>query len=65
MKPISDYFPSLDVCLANSGGVHFHPETQLDWVRSGIMLYGINPSDTENTQSAQLIQAMTFKITRT
>lgn len=29
--------------LANSGGLLGWPETQLDWVRPGLMLYGISP----------------------
>jgi len=30
-------------CLANSAAIFCHPETHLDWVRAGIVLYGISP----------------------
>lgn len=30
--------------LANSAGILHHPESHLDWVRPGIMLYGASPS---------------------
>lgn len=30
-------------CLANSAAIIQHPQTHLDWVRPGIMLYGANP----------------------
>jgi len=29
--------------LANSGGLMGWPETQFDWVRPGLMLYGVSP----------------------
>ncbi|CDL80705.1 catabolic alanine racemase DadX [Xenorhabdus szentirmaii] len=35
---------SLPHCLANSGGVLWHPEAHGDWVRPGIILYGASPS---------------------
>lgn len=31
-------------CFANSAATLWHPETQLDWVRPGIVLYGASPS---------------------
>ena len=30
-------------CLANSGAIICHPEARRDWVRAGIVLYGISP----------------------
>lgn len=30
-------------CLANSAGILNFPETHLDWVRAGLILYGISP----------------------
>lgn len=30
-------------CLANSGAILSHPQTHRDWVRAGILLYGISP----------------------
>ncbi|KLU15379.1 MULTISPECIES: alanine racemase [Xenorhabdus] len=35
---------SLPHCLANSGAVLWHPKTHKDWVRPGIILYGVSPS---------------------
>ncbi len=31
-------------CLANSAATLWHPQTQADWVRPGIVLYGASPS---------------------
>ena len=31
-------------CLANSAAILWHPQTQADWVRPGIVLYGASPS---------------------
>lgn len=48
---VLDYFksqqPDLSYLthLANSGGVLYHPETHLDLVRPGAMLYGVNPKN--------------------
>ncbi|SFK30775.1 alanine racemase [Methylophaga sulfidovorans] len=33
----------LPVCLSNSAAVLAYPESHLDWVRPGLMLYGISP----------------------
>jgi alanine racemase len=32
-----------ELCLANSAGILAHPDSHCDWVRAGIMLYGISP----------------------
>jgi len=47
--------------LANSAGLLHWPESQLDWVRPGIMLYGISPFDNESAASLGLMPVMTLK----
>lgn len=47
--------------LANSGGILLHPQTHLEWVRPGIMLYGSNPGTVETALSRQLQPVMTLK----
>ncbi|MEK6749427.1 MAG: alanine racemase [Pseudomonadota bacterium] len=37
-----DGFPGAR-CIANSGGILGWPQSHLDWVRPGIMLYGVSP----------------------
>ena len=32
-----------ELCLANSAAILGHPDSHADWVRAGIMLYGISP----------------------
>lgn len=46
--------------LANSAGVLGWPATHLDWVRPGIMLYGVSPFLDELGSQEQLLPAMTF-----
>jgi alanine racemase len=47
---------------ANSGAILDMPETYLDMVRPGVMMYGHYPSD-ETTESVVIKPAMTFKST--
>lgn len=47
--------------LSNSAGILLHQSMHFEWVRPGIMLYGINPSTIENTFSKQLKAVMSFK----
>ena len=47
--------------LCNSAGILFHQSMHYDWVRPGIMLYGVNPSETENAFTKQLKPVMTLK----
>ncbi|EPL6452981.1 alanine racemase [Providencia rettgeri] len=35
---------SLQTCIANSGATLWHKDTQYDWIRTGILLYGASPS---------------------
>ncbi|MEQ1502410.1 MAG: alanine racemase [Myxococcota bacterium] len=48
--------------LANSGGVLAHPDTWLDAVRPGILLYGVAPSDTV-PRTIPVEPALTWKST--
>ena len=48
------------VHCANSGGILAHPESWLDMVRPGIMLYGFYPSD-ETPQTISLLPGLSFK----
>ncbi len=47
--------------LCNSAGILFHQQMHFEWVRPGIMLYGVNPSKTENIFTKQLKPVMTLK----
>ena len=49
---------SLPVCLANSAAVMSFPESHLDWVRPGLMLYGISPFDDKDAFEFDLKPAM-------
>lgn len=50
--------------LANSGGLLGWPETQLDWVRPGLMLYGISPfaGDTAREQDLQPVMRLESRL---
>lgn len=52
--------PELPLSLANSAGLLYHPQSHLQWVRPGLMLYGCNPGTTNCAASQQLQAAMTF-----
>ncbi len=43
MRRIAVLFPGIDVSLAASSGIFLGPGFQLDWVRPGAALYGVNP----------------------
>lgn len=47
--------------LANSGAIMEMPETHLDMVRAGIILYGLYPSDEVDHSKIKLIPAMSLK----
>jgi len=47
--------------LANSGGLLGWPQTHLDWVRPGIMLYGISPFQNHTGGEHHLQAVMTLK----
>ncbi|WP_158969551.1 alanine racemase [Paraglaciecola sp. L3A3] len=46
--------------FANSAAICGWPDYHLDWIRPGLMLYGISPFDTPHTQGDKLLPAMTF-----
>jgi alanine racemase len=52
---------SLSCSLANSGGLLGWPQTQLDWVRPGIMLYGISPFQQQRGRDHDLQPVMTLR----
>ncbi len=47
--------------IANSAGILGWPETHTDWVRPGIMLYGVSPFEGGMAQSHDLKPVMTLK----
>ena len=47
--------------LANSAGILAWPETHLDWVRPGLMLYGGSPVKGKSAKGLKLKPVMTFK----
>jgi len=46
---------------ANSAAVIAFPDTQFDWVRPGLMLYGVSPLAGRNTADLGLVPAMTLQ----
>ncbi|MBN2690151.1 MAG: alanine racemase [Gammaproteobacteria bacterium] len=49
------------VSIANSSAIIDKAETHTEWIRPGLMLYGINPLSKTNKQNLNLIPAMTLK----
>jgi alanine racemase len=47
--------------VANSAGLIAWPEARADWVRPGIMLYGVSPFADRNGAALGLVPAMTFE----
>ncbi|MDH3690621.1 MAG: alanine racemase [Gammaproteobacteria bacterium] len=50
-----------ELSLANSAGLVAWPETHMDWVRPGIMLYGVSSLPERNAAELGLRPAMTFR----
>ena len=46
--------------LANSAAIIHHPETHVDWIRPGLLLYGASPSPEKTAQALGLRPAMTI-----
>lgn len=46
--------------LANSAALLALPESRADWVRPGILLYGVNPFDEDHPVAAQLLPVITL-----
>jgi alanine racemase len=58
---LTDFDPSDLTCsLANSAAILAWPDYHLDWVRPGIMLYGVSPFSHSQANAEQLVPAMTF-----
>lgn len=51
---------SLERSIANSAGIIRHPEARLEWVRPGLMLYGISPLGEQSTRELDLQPVMTL-----
>ncbi len=49
-----------ELCLANSAAILGHPDSHADWVRAGIMLYGISPIAGKTGADLGLAPAMTL-----
>lgn len=47
--------------LANSGAIVGYPQTHADWVRPGLMLYGVSPFEHGNGPSLGLAPVMTLR----
>jgi alanine racemase len=52
---------SQDKSLANSAGILLWPHSHLDWVRPGIMLYGVSPIPNQTGEDLGLKPAMTLQ----
>jgi alanine racemase len=46
--------------VANSAALIKYPESRLDWVRPGIMLYGLSPFENKTAKDLQLIPVMSL-----
>ena len=58
-EQLSRTFPA-EVSLANSAGVLAWPESHADWVRPGLLLYGISPLDNTSSVEHDLKPVMTL-----
>lgn len=56
---IADNF-NYPVSVANSAAIIKYPESRLDWVRPGIMLYGLSPFEDKSAKELGLIPAMSL-----
>ncbi|CAM3616446.1 alanine racemase [Paraphotobacterium marinum] len=57
---------TLDKCqrsIANSAGILFYPESQLDWIRPGIIQYGLSPQENSLPKFYKLEPAMELSAT--
>ncbi|MDP5129405.1 MAG: alanine racemase [Paraglaciecola sp.] len=51
---------AFDISLANSAAVLAWPQSHQDWIRPGIMLYGISPFSDHQQQADELVPVMHF-----
>lgn len=49
------------ISMANSAAILAWPKAHADWVRPGLMLYGVSPFDTPNSSADSLIPVMSFQ----
>jgi alanine racemase len=52
---------SAELSVANSAGVIAHPATHMDWIRPGLMLYGVSPMSDSTSQEEGLQPVMTLE----
>ena len=52
---------SVEKSIANSAGITAFPESHADWVRPGLMLYGVSPLSDGNAFEEGLIPVMTLR----
>jgi alanine racemase len=57
---LTNHSSALDISLANSAAILAWPQSHGDWVRPGIMLYGISPFSQEHENAGKLKPAMQF-----
>ena len=60
LEAVGAVFPDSEISCANSAGVLLHPSTHGDWVRPGIMLYGVSPLPEGHGAELGLRPAMTL-----
>ncbi len=53
--------PEMPTALANSAGIYSWPDSHTDWVRPGIILYGVSPYEDKNGVDLGLKPVMTLK----
>ena len=61
LNQISPTDVTVQASLANSGGLLGWPQMHMDWVRPGIMLYGISPFENKTAQDHNLRAVMTLR----
>jgi alanine racemase len=61
LESLTTELPATSLSAANSAGILGWPETHLDWVRPGIMLYGISPFLGETGARRGLKPVMTLR----
>ena len=48
-------------CIANSAGICAWPESHFDWIRPGLMLYGVSPMANESAEALNIKPVMTLQ----
>jgi len=60
-EELSKMYDFAELSLLNSAGIFGLPDHSYQWVRPGIMLYGISPLNNKSAEQLKLKPAMTFK----